>query len=104
GVCHPAQLADWKTSLHAGAMGPGVAGQLVEMARSDPETARECLSCHAPLAEQQPVIAGPKGLVANPRFDPALHRVGLVCAACHVRRHERFGPPRRDGSLVSEAP
>ena len=104
GVCHPAQFADWKTSLHAGAMGPGIAGQLVEMARSDPESARECLSCHAPLAEQQSVIAGPKGLVANPRFDPALHRAGLVCAACHVRRHERFGPPRRDGSLVSEAP
>ncbi|MBI2527099.1 MAG: hypothetical protein HYV93_14090 [Candidatus Rokubacteria bacterium] len=104
GVCHPAQLADWKTSLHAGAMGPGVAGQLVEMARSDPESARECLTCHAPLAEQQPVIAGPTGPVANPRFDTALHQAGLVCAACHVRRHERFGPPRRDGSLVSEAP
>src|SRR3970040_1374957 len=34
GVCHPAQPADWRTSLHAGAMAPGLAGQLVEMARS----------------------------------------------------------------------
>src|SRR5207247_1310252 len=29
---------------------------------------------------------------------------GPPCAGCHVRRHERFGPPRRDGSLASGAP
>src|SRR5712692_3770507 len=32
GTCHPVQLGDWRSSVHAGAMGPGVAGQLVEMA------------------------------------------------------------------------
>jgi hypothetical protein len=31
GTCHPAQLADWRESLHAAASGPGIAGQLVEM-------------------------------------------------------------------------
>src|SRR3972149_6707377 len=31
GTCHPAQLADWKESLHARSMGPGGKGQLVEM-------------------------------------------------------------------------
>lgn len=40
GTCHPAQLADWKSSFHAQAMGPGVAGQLVGMWREDPESAR----------------------------------------------------------------
>src|SRR5438034_11706026 len=49
GVCHPAQLADWRTSLHAAAMGPGVSGQLVEMLESDPGSALSCFTCHAPL-------------------------------------------------------
>jgi hypothetical protein len=40
----------------------------------------------------------------DPAFDPALQTRGIVCAACHVRAHERFGPPRRDGSLASAAP
>jgi hypothetical protein len=104
GTCHPAQLADWTASRHTAAMGPGVAGQLVEMIQNDPDSARNCLSCHAPLAEQAPVMPGPSGIVRNPGFDEALHQQGLVCAACHVRRHERFGPPRRAGASSSEAP
>ena len=95
GTCHPAQLADWRTSLHARAMGPGVTGQLVEMLESAPADALGCYTCHAPLAEQRP---------QNPAFDPALASDGLVCAGCHVRAHERFGPPRRDGSLMSTVP
>jgi hypothetical protein len=31
GTCHPAQLAERKTTLHSRSMGPGVMGQLVEM-------------------------------------------------------------------------
>src|SRR3990170_572009 len=85
GTCHPAQLADWRTSLHARTMGPGVAGQLVEMLRSDPESALGCLACHAPLAEQAPLV-----LEGG--------------AACHVRGHARFGPPRRAGALERAAP
>jgi hypothetical protein len=95
GSCHPAQLADWRTSFHARAMGPGVTGQLVEMRRSDPDTARLCLTCHAPLAEQAP---------GSPDHDARLAADGIVCAACHVRHHQRFGPPRRDGSTANSTP
>jgi hypothetical protein len=95
GTCHPAQLEDWRTSLHATSMGPGVAGQLIEMLKTSPDEALGCLTCHAPLAEQRPF---------QPGFDATLLTRGLVCAGCHVRAHERFGPPRRDGSLASTAP
>jgi len=77
GTCHPAQLSDWKTSLHAKGMRPGVTGQLVELWRTDGESARLCLTCHAPLAEQQPENRA--------IFDAALQRQGIVCASCHVR-------------------
>ena len=103
-TCHPAQFADWRTSVHARAMGPGVAGQLVEMLTSAPADALGCHTCHAPLAEQRPLLGGREGHAQNPAFDGALRAQGLVCAGCHVRAHERFGPPRRDGSLASGAP
>src|SRR5262249_32994369 len=57
GTCHPAQLADWRTSTHASSMGPGVVGQLVELQAREPRTALACQHCHAPLAEQAPVVA-----------------------------------------------
>jgi hypothetical protein len=104
GVCHPAQRADWSTSLHARSMGPGVMGQLVEMRPSDPPSYRICLGCHAPLAEQHPEVSGPRGFVRNPGFDGGLQMQGLVCSACHVRRHERFGPPRRPGAEAPAPP
>jgi nitrate/TMAO reductase-like tetraheme cytochrome c subunit len=96
GTCHPAQLADWKSSLHAKSMGPGLTGQLAEMWRTDAESARLCLTCHAPLAEQQPENRG--------IFDGALQRQGVVCSACHVREHERLGPPRRAGDPRPDQP
>lgn len=102
GTCHPAQLADWQASTHAAAMGPGVSGQLIEMLATDPRGALACQHCHAPLAEQAPLRRDT--LAENPDFDPALRRRGIPCAGCHVRGHERFGPPRRDGSLASAAP
>jgi hypothetical protein len=105
GTCHPAQWADWKESLHAASMGPGVRGQLVEMIGTDPQSALECYACHAPLTEQQEKLPRPQGGFArNPAFDPKLQPRGLTCAGCHVRGHQRFGPPRRDGSLASELP
>src|SRR5213593_933246 len=104
GACHPAQLADWRTSLHSRSMGPGVAGQLVEMLESDPRSALSCFTCHAPLAEQAPRVADGARARANPVYDAALGARGLVCAGCHVRAHQRFGPPRRDGSLTPTAP
>ena len=104
GSCHPVQHADWRTSVHAASMGPGVAGQLREMLESDPRSALDCQNCHAPLFEQRPAVVRDGGVVANPAFDATLRPRGIPCAACHVRRHERFGPPRRDGGTASTAP
>jgi hypothetical protein len=103
-TCHPAQFADWSTSFHARSMGPGVAGQLVEMFTSAPDEALGCLGCHAPLAEQRPLVRDGAGHAPHGAFDPALLARGLVCAGCHVRAHERFGPPRRDGSVANSGP
>jgi hypothetical protein len=104
GACHPAQFADWRNSLHAKSMGPGIAGQLVEMMRDDPAAARSCLTCHAPLAEQAMQVAAEGGFAPNPVFDAGLRPQGLVCAGCHVRGHQRFGPPRKDGASSSALP
>src|SRR5262245_10518040 len=103
-TCHPVQFADWRTSLHSKAMGPGVAGQLVEMLTSAPADALGCQNCHAPLAEQRPVLGSDAKHAPNPAFDASLRGQGLVCAGCHVRAHERFGPPRRDGTLANSGP
>lgn len=94
GQCHPSQLAGWQTSLHARAMSPGLMGQLVDLLEHDPGSGLECLTCHAPLAEQRPLAAQADGrLAANPLFrEPLLHS-GITCAACHVRGYRRFGPP-----------
>lgn len=104
GTCHPVQLADWKTSLHASSMGPGVSGQLADMLHADPASAVSCYRCHAPLAEQRPLLAARTGTTPNPAHDAALSSRGVVCAACHVRAHERFGPPRRDGTVANSGP
>jgi len=95
GACHPDQHRDWSASLHARAMGPGVLGQLVDMAPDAHEEHQACLRCHAPLAEQ---AADLSAAIAGRKNDN-LHTQGNTCAACHVRGHRRFGPPRRDGSM-----
>jgi len=84
-------------------MGPGVAGQTVDMRAGDPATARMCWRCHAPLTEQQPLLQQPSdgAWVENPAFDAGLQHQGLTCAACHVRSHRRFGPPARGESESS---
>lgn len=101
GQCHPQQLADWQTTLHSKAMGPGLVGQLQEMDADAVDEHQACLRCHAPLAEQaadlQQTLAGTSdSRAAQP--DGAAFSQGLSCAGCHVREHRRFGPPRRDGS------
>ncbi len=104
GTCHPVQYGDWRTSIHAASMGPGVAGQLAEMTATNPAAALDCAPCHAPLAEQSAVMRTRAGVVANPAHDGGLREQGVVCASCHVRGRQRFGPPRRDGSLGSAIP
>jgi len=96
GVCHPNQYADWRTSLHSHSIGPGILWQFRVLSQ---EESNSCLRCHAPLAEQKALMALQQGWANAPKSPaPAyvsgdLHLRGLVCAACHVRRHQRYGPP-----------
>lgn len=90
GSCHTGQYRDWRTSLHAHAMGPGIMGQLLTVRPDATEELRACTVCHAPLAEQ---IASLKKQLRGKQQNEALHEQGLICAACHVRRHQRYGPP-----------
>ena len=95
GVCHAVQYADWSRSFHGKAMGPGVTGQFHTMGFSDEAT---CLECHAPLSEQWKKVRNAQGKwVANPDFDGGLKGKGLVCGACHLRKHKRHGPPLAEG-------
>lgn len=104
GACHQPQYDDWKTTFHAKSMSPGVRGQTQDMIQQDPATALLCYNCHAPLTEQQEKQQVQGKLTDNPHFDRELQIKGLTCAGCHVRAHEHFGPPKRDGSLTSARP
>lgn len=101
GSCHADQYRDWQTALHAHAMGPGLLGQLLEMDAADGEQHQDCIRCHAPLAEQADDLAA--ALAASGSPSSARHSEGVVCAACHVRAHQRSGPPRRDRSAPDAA-
>lgn len=101
GACHPDQLREWQTSLHAGAYSPGFAGQLLEGDLAEPDSLRHCQTCHAPLAEQQPWDATGD---PEPAYDAALRAQGIVCASCHVRSQRRYGPPRRAGLPATSGP
>jgi len=104
GSCHAEQHRDWATSVHRRTMGPGILWQLTVF---PPEQANRCLRCHAPLAEQKALVARERGWPNAPAMPPPayvpedLHRQGLVCAACHVRAHLRYGPPARKPSPAS---
>jgi hypothetical protein len=132
GVCHRAPYEDWSNSLHSKSMGPGVRGQTMELIHDDPKMAVLCYSCHAPLSEQQEKVVRKPGRPSrlkkrrdlpdpstsgsedgdsavlkfkiNRAFSAPLQQKGLNCAGCHVRGHQRFGPPRRDGSIENSAP
>lgn len=82
GVCHPKQHQEWRTSLHAKADSMGLLGQLPAF---DAATQRQCLECHAPRAEQQ-ALWFEQGTAALGQLK------GVDCTACHVRKHQRFGP------------
>ena len=87
--------------------GPGIMGQLVEMSPDATEDHQDCIRCHAPLKEQADslVAALVRGRDRDSRSanGPLLHEQGLVCAACHVRGYQRYGPPRKDGSAPDAA-
>lgn len=100
GQCHVEQYEAWRASLHSRTVGPGLLWQLKLM---DQAQANRCLRCHAPLAEQKALLAIEHGWEGAPAVPPPgyvgldLAHEGLVCAACHVRGHQRFGPPARAG-------
>ena len=89
------------------AMGPGIMGQLVEMAANDRAQHQSCLRCHAPLSEQADALVtelskGTYDHKAMPQTATSkkLHERGMICAACHVRNYQWYGPPRKDGTFV----
>ena len=91
GSCHVKQWEEWKSTRHAMAMGPGVWGQLIG---PPPEYVNSCLPCHTPLSEQYELLPTSDGKhVENQAYDARLQAQGITCAACHVRSHQRFGPP-----------
>lgn len=104
--CHPGQHQDWKASRHSRTMGPGILWQFKLFGQGD---SNQCMNCHAPLAEQKALVALDQGWPGVPdgkrpdHISPDLHRQGLACAACHVRGHQRFGPPSRTGARGDEA-
>lgn len=106
GACHIEQHRQWRTALHSHTMGPGIRWQF-ELLGQD-ETNR-CLRCHAPLAEQKALLAREMGWPNAPTSPPpdyvpaGFADSGLSCAACHVRGHQRFGPPKI-GTPLKDAP
>lgn len=98
GACHSDKLAEWSGSLHAKAMSPGLVGQLLTFS---PEDTQDCLNCHAPLAEQAAAFeaARKKGKAHLPEAQ-GLAAAGNSCGGCHLRGHQRFGPPQRGTGAV----
>ncbi len=107
--CHARQYTDWKNSLHSKAMGPGPWGQIIDLAQTSPDEASLCMTCHAPLSEQSTLLAktterNETAYEKNAHFDPELQLQGITCAACHVRQHQRFGPPKGEESSAPKYP
>lgn len=106
-ACHPAQWEDWRSSLHSQTVGPGLMWQLHLM---DQPQANRCLDCHAPLAEQKALLAmrfdwpGAPPEPPPPYVSGDMDVQGLVCAACHVRKHQRFGPEARTEAVAGRQP
>lgn len=106
GSCHQAQWQDWRQSLHARALGAGLLWQFHLMPAA---AANGCLDCHAPLAEQKALLARELGWSHAPASAPPAYVAedlageGVACAACHLRRHERFGPPAAGTTTTTAA-
>lgn len=108
--CHAKQVREWTGSLHAAAGSPGLRAQMVTIGRGGmaADEVESCLRCHAPLAEQQPMLRpGQRGgddssgdYQPNPQFSAALQHQGITCAACHVRGWVRHGPPAPSATLL----
>ncbi len=98
--CHEEKYAEWRSSLHAKALSPGLVGQLIGADAQDPGS---CLRCHAPLAEQGQAFrdALDKGL-GHDRTAQGLAAAGNSCAGCHLRGNRRYGPPKADSQETGQ--
>jgi hypothetical protein len=96
GTCHPAQLADWQTTLHSKAMSPGLIGQII--AKDRPSFTKSCYHCHAPMTEQLKKIKSGKEWVTNENYNEELRNMGVGCVVCHLRNNKVHGPPPKDGN------
>jgi hypothetical protein len=83
GLCHANKLSQWSGSRHAMAFSPGLAGQLLN---SSEDEVKECLNCHAPLAEQQ------KNVLSQNKKSSHPSKYGVFCAACHLRQGQLITP------------
>lgn len=107
GACHAEQYRQWQGALHSHTMGAGILWQFELLGQ---EETNRCLRCHAPLAEQKALVALARGWKNAPTsplpayVSPHLDSSGLVCAACHVRRHRRYGPPQPRNMPTGHAP
>lgn len=88
--CHQEQHQAWKHSLHAHAFSPGLYGQFSKMT---PKGANACLNCHTPLAEQKFTSHLDLQTSLKSPEKNRLRNAGVSCAACHMRKWQRFGPP-----------
>lgn len=87
--CHYAVHDEWSSSAHRGAWLEQPFRRAVEATGDSPL----CLSCHLPIANQQPQVVveyqgGPLSTAVvrpNRSWDPTLAQEGVTCAACHVR-------------------
>jgi len=97
--CHAQQEREWTPTFHAAAGSEGLIAQTMRLMDSGARV-ESCQRCHAPLAEQLPVLRpGQAGgadsddrYARNPRFSAELRKQGVSCAACHVRAWKRLGP------------
>ncbi len=94
-ACHATQFQDWSKSLHSHAMGPGIIGQLIDMPATATKQHQACIRCHAPLQEQAvSLVTSLLELSTDQQVN--LHEQGLICAACHMRKYQWYGPPHRN--------
>jgi hypothetical protein len=92
GACHAQQYEDWRTAWHAKAMGPGVLGQLLDMA---PRRATNTRTASAATRRS------PSRPTASSRPSPARLKTGL---ACRTRPGLRRLPCARAPPLRPAAP
>ncbi|TGN07148.1 multiheme c-type cytochrome [Leptospira ilyithenensis] len=105
GTCHKEQFQKWEESLHARTISSGILWQLPGLGKKKADT---CFRCHSPLTETRRYLAVNEGW--EPDFPQewetylpkGTEKQGLVCANCHVRNHNRYGPPSRVNSVATK--